>query len=48
MKQASFMAICVYYYTKELFRYLAYAFCTMCVLFVIHKLVSWALWIMSM
>ena len=48
MKQASFMAICVYYYTKELLRYLAYAFCTVCVLFVIHKLVSWALWVMSL
>ena len=48
MKQASFMAICLYYYVSQAFRSVTYAIMALWLAFIIHKLVSWGLWVMSM
>lgn len=42
-----FVAICAYYYTRELVKYSAYAAAALVLLFIIHKLVSWGLWVLS-
>ena len=47
MSRLDFMAICAYYYARELVKYSAYTFATVATLLVIHKLVSWALWVLS-
>ena len=48
MDRFSFMAICFYYYGSELFKHIFYAAGVSALLFMIHKLVSWALWVMSL
>jgi hypothetical protein len=48
VKQISFMAICLYYYGSELIRLLAYVAAVLGLLFIVHKLVSWALWVISL
>ena len=42
------MAICLYYYVSQAFRSVTYAIMALWMAFIIHKLVSWGLWVMSM
>lgn len=48
MDRFSFMAICFYYYTSELFKYIFYVAGISALLFMIHKLVFWVLWVMRL
>ena len=48
MKAVSFVAICFYYYLSQISRSAAYAIGALWLAFVIHKLVSWAIWVMNM
>jgi len=48
MKRISFMAACAYYYGLECAKLAAYVAGVLTLLFMIHKLVSWALWVMSL
>ena len=48
MKQVSFLAICVYYYGKEFFKNPGYALVLLALLFVTHKMATWATWMMGM
>ena len=48
MNQFDFMAICAYYYTREFLKLAGYALAALAGMFMIYKLVSWALWVMSL
>lgn len=48
MDRLSFMAMCFYYYGSELFKHFFYAAGVLALMFMVHKLVSWVLWIMSL
>ena len=48
MDRFSFVAMFFYYYGSELFKHIFYAAGVMAFLFMILKLVSWALWVMSL
>ena len=47
MKQLSFVAACLYYYGREAAKLAGYSLAVLALLFMVHKLVSWALWVMS-
>ena len=48
MNNFDFVAICAYYYTRELMKYSLCAAASLVLLFIIHKIVSWALWVLSL
>ena len=48
MNQFDFMAICAYYYTREFLKLTAFTVAVLALLFMFYKLVSWALWVMSL
>lgn len=48
MKQLSFVAACLYYYGKEAAKLAIDVAVVMALLFMIHKLVGWFLWVLSM
>ena len=48
MKQLSFMGCCLYYYGREFVRLAAFTALVLSLAFMIHKLISWALWVMSL
>ena len=48
MKQISFMGCCLYYYGSVCAKLAADVLTVLALLFMIHKLVSWALWVMSL
>ncbi len=48
MKQISFMGCCLYYYGIECAKLAIDVLTVLALLFMIHKLVSWALWVMSL
>ena len=48
MKQLSFVGCCLYYYGREAAKLAAYTAAVLVLLFMIHKMVSWALWIMGL
>lgn len=48
MDRFSFMAMCFYYYGCEIFKYTLLTLATLAAAFAVHKLVSWALWVMSL
>lgn len=47
MKQLSFMGCCLYYYGREGLKVAAHVVGVLALAFMIHKLVSWALWVIS-
>jgi len=48
MKQLSFVGCCLYYYGREAVKLAVNLIAVLALLFMIHKLVSWALWVMSL
>lgn len=48
MKHISFIAVCLYYYGRECAKLVVYVAGALALLFMIHELVSWALWVMSL
>lgn len=48
MKRLPFVAACLYYYGRETVKLSIDVAMVMALLFMIHKLVSWALWVMSL
>lgn len=48
MKSLSFMTICLYYYGREILRNPGYALVLLAMLFVTHKVASWAAWMVSL
>ena len=48
MKQLSFVGCCLYYYGREFVKLAAYTAAVLALLFMSHKLTSWALWVMSL
>lgn len=48
MKRLSFVAACLYYYVKETAILTGLLLAAVAVLFIIHKLVGWALWVMNL
>lgn len=48
MNQLSFVAACLYYYGSVCAKMAADVLAVIALLFMIHKLVSWALWVMSL
>ena len=48
MKQLSFMGCCLYYYSRECVLLAVDLLAVLALLFMIHKLTSWALWVMSL
>ncbi|MBQ7418635.1 MAG: hypothetical protein IJV18_11225 [Acidaminococcaceae bacterium] len=48
MKQLVFTGCCLYYYGLEVLKLAAYTAAALALLFMIHKLVGWALWVMSL
>ena len=48
MNKTAFVAICLYYYGRECARLAAFTVAALALLFMIHKLVAWALWVMSL
>lgn len=48
MKQLSFMGCCLYYYGSECAKLAANVLAMLALLFMVHKLVSWALWVMGL
>lgn len=47
IKTVRFYAICLYYYVKETVVLTGLLMTAVALLFMIHKLVGWALWVMS-
>lgn len=48
MKELSFVGCCLYYYVRECVKLAAYTAAVLALLFMIHKLTGWALWVMSL
>lgn len=48
MKHLPFVAACLYYYGREAAKLAIDIAMVLALLFMIHKLVSWALWVMSL
>lgn len=48
MRTLQFSIICLYYYCSEIMKHTMYAAVALTMLFVIHKLVSWGLWVLSL
>lgn len=48
MNRMEFMAMCFYYYGSEFFKLAFYALGVLACMFMIYKLVGWALWVMSL
>lgn len=48
MKRLSFVAACLYYYVRETAILTGLFLTAAAVLFMIHKLVSWALWVLGL
>ena len=48
MKRLSFVAACLYYYCRETVVLTGLLMAAAAVLFMIHKLVGWALWVMGL
>lgn len=48
MKRLLLAAMCLYYYGNVCARLAFYSLGVLALLFMIHKLVSWALWVMSL
>ena len=48
MSNITYTAICIYYYCTEIGRAAAMAAAILTTAFAIHKIVSWALWVMSL
>ena len=48
MKQITFAAACLYYYCRECVKLAFYTLGVLALLFIVHKLVSWALWVLSL
>lgn len=48
MKRLSFVAACLYYYVKETAILTGLLMVAAALLFMIHKLVGWALWVISL
>ena len=48
MKSLSFMTICLYYYGREILRNPGYALALLTLLYVTHKMGTWAAWVMSL
>lgn len=48
MKHLSFVMACLYYYVKETAILTALLMATAALMFMIYKLVGWALWVMSL
>ncbi len=44
----SYLYCCGYYYCRQMFRTAGYTLATLWVMFMIHKLFSWGLWVLSM
>ncbi len=47
MNRVSFMAMCLYYYGSQLFKTVFYTAGVLALAFMVYKLVSWALWVLS-
>lgn len=48
MKALQFTVICIYYYGMEILRNPGYALVLLAILFVTHKVSTWAAWVMSL
>ena len=48
MKSLSFMTICLYYYGREILRNPGYVLALLALLYVTHKMGTWAAWVMSL
>ena len=48
MKRISFVGCCLYYYIRECVELAAFTVAVLALLFMIYKLVSWTLWVMSL
>jgi len=48
MKQLTFAGCCLYYYGLEVLKLAVYTVAALALLFMIHKLVGWALWVISL
>ena len=48
MRILQFTAICIYYYAREILRNPGYALVLLAMLFVTHKVSTWAAWVMSL
>lgn len=48
MNRITFVAACLYYYFKETIVLTGLLMAAVAVLFMIHKLVGWALWVISL
>jgi hypothetical protein len=48
MNRITFVAACLYYYVKETIVLTGLLMAAVAVLFMIHKLVGWALWVISL
>ena len=46
--KCSFILICAYYYGLKVIQTVAYTAAVLAIAFMIHKIVSWALWVMSL
>ena len=48
MKNIEFAAVCLYWYLTKVVSLAADLLAVLALLFMIHKLVSWTLWVMSL
>lgn len=48
MRTLQFTLICIYYYTMEILRNPGYALALLTLLYVTHKMGTWAAWVMSL
>lgn len=48
MKRLQFAGICLYYYSRTAVESLGVLVATLAGMFFVHKVVSWALWVMSL
>lgn len=48
MNRFDFMAICAYWYAREILKCAAYTVAALALMFMIYKLVSWAIWVLSL
>lgn len=48
MKTMQYLSICLYYYGREAVKNPLYFITFLSLVFIIHKLASWAVWVMSL
>ncbi len=48
MTKCSFALMCAYYYCTVMIRNAAYTVAALLLAYMIHKIVSWAIWVMSL